>query len=265
MMLRAYVALYLAFLFAPIVVIVLFAFHASPSLILPYTGFSLRWFDKLLADRQFVEALTNSLIVAAAASVITCVLGTFAALALTRLAPLPRKAFSVLSFAPVALPGLFLGVALLVLFDRLGIYRSLWTVTVAHVLFCLPFFIETVRTRVAYFDRSLEEAARDLGAGPLATFRRITLPILAPTLIGGTILTFALSFDELVITVFVIGEESTLPFYILSMMRRTVDPSINAASVIALVLSTALLAVGGLIIRAQRKRAISLRASEGGD
>lgn len=105
----------------------------------------------------------------------------------------PRAAFSFLSFAPIALPGLFLGAALLVLFDRLGIYRSLLTVILAHTLFCLPFFIEAVRSRLSYFDLDLELAARDLGATRWQAFRLVTFPLLAPTLIGGPILSFALS------------------------------------------------------------------------
>ncbi|MES2433449.1 MAG: ABC transporter permease [Pseudomonadota bacterium] len=255
MLLRSYVWLYLLFLFGPLAVIALFAFHASPALSFPFEGFSLRWFAEILDDPQFIAALKNSTIVAAASSVMTGILGTLAALALPRLPKRSLAGFNILTFAPIALPGLFLGIALLALFERLGIYRSLWTVTIAHTLFTLPFFIETVRSRVAYFDASLEEAARDLGAGPWTTFRLVTLPILFPTLMGGVLLSFALSFDEVVITVFVVGEKNTLPFYILSMMRRTVNPSINAASVLAMALSLASLLIGGLFFLLQRRRA----------
>lgn len=170
--------------------------------------------------------------------------------------------FSFLSFTPIALPGLFLGIALLVLFDAVGVSRSLWTVTITHTLFCLPFFIETVRSRVAYFDMEIELAARDLGATPLQAFRLVTLPILAPTLIGGTLLSFALSFDEIVITAFVIGDQSTLPFFILSMMRRTVNPSINAASVLAMGLTLLVLVVVAVVLALQRRRAAQSRVGE---
>ncbi|MBL4929433.1 ABC transporter permease [Fuscibacter oryzae] len=260
MVLRTYVWLYLLFLFGPLAVITLFAFHSSPALSFPFEGFSLKWFRAILDDPQFLAALKNSTIVAVAASVLTGILGTLAALALPRLPKRSLATFNMLTFAPIALPGLFLGIALLALFERLGIYRSLWTVTIAHTLFTLPFFIETVRSRVAYFDASLEEAARDLGATPVQTFRLVTLPILFPTLMGGMLLSFALSFDEVVITVFVVGEKNTLPFYILSMMRRTVNPTINAASVLAMGLSLASLLLGGLFFLMQRRRAQARRA-----
>lgn len=258
-MLRIYVWAYLAFLIFPIAIITLFAFHSSPALSFPFEGFSLRWFEMLLADQNFLTALKNSVIVAFVTAVVTTVLGTMAAMALTRLPERARAIFAFLGFAPIALPGLFLGIALLALFDRLGIYRSLWTVTIAHVLFCLPFFIETVRSRVTYFDHDLELAAHDLGATPWQAFRKVTLPILGPTLIGGAILSFALSFDEIIITVFVVGEEGTLPFYILSLMRRTVTPLINAASVLALMMTLVTLGLAGLAMAGQRRHAKSQR------
>lgn len=258
-MLRLYVALYMVFLIFPIAVIALFAFHASPSLSFPLEGFSLRWFRDLMADGNFLTALKNSVIVASATAILTTILGTMAALALTRLPPRAKAGFGFLGFAPIALPGLFLGIALLALFSRLGIYRSLWTVTIAHVLFCLPFFIETVRSRVTYFDHDLELAARDLGASPWIAFRKVTFPILAPTLLGGAILSFALSFDEIIITVFVIGEEGTLPFYILSLMRRTVTPLINAVSVLALAMTLVTLGLAGLALAGRRRQAMSRR------
>jgi len=260
-MLRIYLWAYLFFLFAPIAIIVLFSFHATPALVFPFDGFSLRWYQDLLSRHDFIASLRNSLIVGTCTAIITTVLGTFAALALIRLKEPLKSWFAFANFAPVGFPGLFLGIALLILFAQLNIARSLLTITIAHVLFALPFFVEAVRSRVVYFDVSLEEAARDLGATPVQTFRLITLPILAPTIIGGAILTFALSFDELIITVFVSGNDTTLPLYIWSMMRRTVDPSINAASVIALGLSIAVLALGGLAFWLQRKRSVAIRES----
>ena len=264
-MLRAYIGLYLLYLFIPIFIITIFAFHSSPALSFPFEGFSDQWFRDILANGRFLHALRNSVIVASSTAAATCALGTFAALAIPRLSNRPRAAFSFLSFAPIALPGLFLGIALLMLFERLGIYRSLLTVIIGHTLFCLPFFIETVRARVAYFDQELELAARDLGAGPFRAFRLVTLPILAPTLIGGTILVFALSFDEIVITVFIIGDESTLPFFILSMMRRTVNPTINAASVLAMAMTLVMLLVAGAVMGMQRRRAMRLRTGDQGE
>ncbi|OWV98895.1 ABC transporter permease [Rhizobium sp. R693] len=258
-MLRAYLSLYLLFLFAPIAIIVLFSFHSSPALTFPVEGLSLRWYAQLFDKPEFVTSLWNSLKVGFYTAIATTVLGTLAALALIRLKGKYKQTFELLNFAPIGLPGLFLGIALVTLFAAINLPRSLVTVTIAHVLFTLPFFVETMRSRINYFDHSLEEAARDLGASQIQTFRLVTIPILAPTIVGAAILTFALSFDEFIITVFVSGNDTTLPLYIWSMMRRTVDPSINAASVLALALSIVVLGAGGLTLWLQRKRAVALR------
>jgi len=258
-MLRLYVLAYVLFLYAPIFVIALFSFHSSGALTFPFEGFSLQWYQRLLANPAFMPSLRNSLEVASATAVVTTLLGTFAALALLRLQGRAKSTLASLGFAPIALPGLFLGIGLVALFALLGVRRSLFTVTLAHVLFALPFFIETMRSRVEYFDASLEEAARDLGASPLQTFRLVTLPIIGPSILGAAILVFALSFDEFIITVFVSGNDTTLPLLIWSMMRVTVNPEINAASMIALVLSILVTALGGLLFWLQRRRAVLAR------
>lgn len=260
-MLRAYTFLYVTFLFFPIAVIALFSFHATPALTFPFQGFSFQWYEQIFADPQFRSSLKNSILVATVTALITTGIGSFAALALARLRGKLKSAFAFLHFAPIAFPGLFLGIALLAFFSFLGVSRSLFTVIVAHILFTLPFFIEAVRSRIEYFDLSLEEAARDLGASSSQAFRKVTLPIIAPTLIGGAILTFALSFDELVITVFVVGQDTTLPVFMYSMLRRTINPTINAASVVALSLSILAVAFGGLAFLIQRRRALQGRVA----
>ena len=261
-MLRAYLSTYLFFLFAPIAMIVLFSFHSTPGLVFPMEGLSLRWYSELFANGNFVASLWNSVKVGVFASIVTTILGTLAALALIRMRGSFRRGFELLNFMPIGLPGLFLGIALVTLFAEIELPRSLVTVTIAHVLFTLPFFVETMRSRITYFDQSLEEAARDLGANQFQTFRLVTIPILLPTIVGAAILTFALSFDEFIITVFVSGNDTTLPLFIWSMLRRTVDPSINAASVLALALSILVLAAGGLSMWMQRKRAVAARVAE---
>ncbi|KQV27180.1 polyamine ABC transporter permease [Rhizobium sp. Root1203] len=258
-MLKTYLGAYLLFLFAPIAIIVLFSFHSTPALTFPIEGLSLRWYATLLEKPDFLASLWNSLRVGFFTSIVTTFLGTLAALALIRLKGRSKHAFEILNFAPIGLPGLFLGIALVALYAAIDLPRSLLTVTIAHVLFTLPFFVETMRSRINYFDQSLEEAARDLGATQMETFRLVTIPILAPTIVGAAILTFALSFDEFIITVFVSGNDTTLPLYIWSMMRRTVDPSINAASVLALALSILVLAAGGFSLWLQRRRAVAIR------
>jgi spermidine/putrescine transport system permease protein len=252
-MLRIYVWLYLGFLLSPIAVIVLFSLHSSGSLSFPFEGFSLRWYIQLWTDVQIRQGIVNSLIVASASAAISGILGSLGALAFPRLHPALRSALAVTSFAPIALPGLFLGIALVVLFAQVAIPPSLFTVTVAHVLFTLPFFVLAARTRIELFDFTLEEAARDLGASPLQTLKLVTLPIIAPTLVGAAIMCFALSFDEFIITSFVIGTQSTLPMVIWSMMRHAVTPVINAASTLALALSFGATALAGLVFLHQRR------------
>jgi spermidine/putrescine transport system permease protein len=252
-MLKAYVRVYLAFLLSPIAVIVLFSVHSSASLSFPFQGLSLRWYAELWENVQIRAGIQNSLIVASATAVITGTLGSLGALAFAKLHPIVRSALAVTSFAPIALPGLFLGIALVVLFAQATIPPSLFTVTIAHVLFTLPFFVLAARTRIELFDFTLQEAARDLGATPLQTFRMVTLPIIAPTLISAAILCFALSFDEFIITSFVIGTQSTLPMVVWSMMRHAVTPVINAASTFALVLSFTITALAGLIFLNQKR------------
>lgn len=261
-MLRTYLTAYLFFLFAPIAIIVVFSFHSTPALVFPLEGLSLRWYSELFANGNFVSSLMNSVKVGVATSAITTILGTLAALAMIRMRGSFKQAFEMLNFAPIGLPGLFLGIALVTLFAQIGLPRTLVTVTIAHVLFTLPFFVETMRSRITYFDESLEEAARDLGASQFQTFRLVTIPILLPSIVGAAILTFALSFDEFIITVFVSGNDTTLPLFIWSMLRRTVDPSINAASVLALVVSILVLAAGGIAMWMQRKRAVAARITE---
>ncbi|MNO99342.1 Inner membrane ABC transporter permease protein YdcV [compost metagenome] len=240
----------------------MFSFHSSPSLVFPFDGWSLRWYEQIFASRTFRESLWNSIIVATAASVVTSLLGATVALALIRIKGKMRDVIATICAAPIALPGLFLGIALVSGFAQVGMNRSLLTVTIAHVLYALPFFVATLRSRIDYFDSSLEEAARDLGATTWQSFHLITLPILRPSIVGAAILVFALSFDELIITVFVSGNESTLPMMIWSMMRRTVDPTINAASMVALGLSLIVITIAGAIFWLQRRAAISSRNSD---
>jgi len=261
-MLRMYLWLYVLFLYAPIVIIAMFSFHSSPSLVFPFEGWSLRWYEQIFASQTFRDSLWNSIIVATGAAVATTLLGATVALALIRIKGRAREIIATICAAPIALPGLFLGIALVSGFAQIGMNRSLVTVTIAHVLYALPFFVATLRSRIDYFDTSLEEAARDLGATTWQSFHLITLPILRPSIVGAAILVFALSFDELIITVFVSGNESTLPMMIWSMMRRTVDPTINAASMVAFGLSLIVITIAGAIFWLQRRASISSRTSD---
>jgi ABC-type spermidine/putrescine transport system permease subunit II len=259
-MLRAYVWLYVAILFGPLFLIVLFSFNSTAAQIFPMEGLSLIWYQRFFESHILVESMRRSIVVAVSSTILTTIIGSLAAVALARLQGLGKSVFGYLTFAPVALPGLFIGIALLSLFAQLGVNRSLVTVVLAHVLISLPFFIEASRSRLEYFDLSLEEAARDLGASAWDSFRLVTLPIIAPTLIGAAILSFAISFDEVIVTIFASGSETTLPIAVWSMMRQAMTPTINAASVLALSCVVLLIASFSLMAWLQRRWKVSRRA-----
>lgn len=261
MLLKAVVYAVLAYLLIPLVVIVLFSFNAEQSFSFPINGYSFRWYALIFQDAQLGQALVKSLMIATATAIVTLALGTAASLAWLRLGRLGRSILEILCITPIALPGLFLGVSLLVLAAQLGVRLSMVTIVVSHVVLSVPMLMIAMRARLALFDRTLEEASRDLGASQIGTFRRITLPLIAPTLISCAILSFALSFDEFVVTSFVAGTETTLPMYIWSMMRRTVTPLINSISTLALLFSVMIMAIGFVVGRFRRASALSDRAS----
>ena len=227
----------LLFLGLPLVIVVLFSFHESSSLAFPFTGFSLRWYEETLSSATFLDAMRNSFIVAICVAASTFLLATPAAYGLSRLHLRWKGLLLLLFFMPITIPGLFIGVALLVWFDFLDVTLSLGTIIIAHVVFVFPYFL-----LLAYqgFDRlqpGLEAAAADLGAGPWSTFRRVVFPQISPVLLGATVLVFSLSFDEFIITFFVTGGGSTVPLFIWSSLRRTIDPTINTVSTILLVIT----------------------------
>ncbi len=224
----------LIFLFAPIVIIILFSFNESPALSFPIRGLSLRWYHEVLASAHFNSALKNTMIVGTATSIIAMTVGTLASLGLTRYRFKLKPVISSLTVLPVSLPVLFIGLALLSYFAFLNIGLSLLTVIIGHLIYTIPYFVLVANARLGRFDIVVEEAARDLGATAWQTFWRVTFPIIAPSVIGAGILVFALSFDEFLITFFVIGSESTLPMLIWSMMRRSLDPRVNVISTMVL-------------------------------
>ena len=229
-----FVGAIIAFLFLPVAVVVLFSFNAASSTSLPFAGFSLRWYETAFADDRFMSALLNSVKVAAVAAAFVAFVGANAAFALSRRPSRLLNAFSAFVTAPLILPGLFLGVALLSFFTEIGVKPSLTTVIIGHSLVTLPFVVLIVNARLMRLDRSIEEAARDLGATPLKAFRTIIFPLVRPALIGAVLIAVAWSFDEFIITFFTIGGQNTLPILIWGLLRRGVDPSVNAIASIIL-------------------------------
>ncbi len=228
-----------AFLYLPIVILVVFSFNAS-KLVTVWGGFSLRWYAAVFANQQLLDAAWVSLRIALVTATLALVLGTMAAIALVRIQRFPGKSlFTGMVMAPLVMPEVITGLSLLLLFVSLDVSRGFWTVTIAHTTFATCYVAVVVQARLLTFDRSLEEAAMDLGAPPLRTFRLVTLPLIAPSLAGGWLLAFALSLDDLVIASFTTGPgATTLPMRIYSQARLGVTPEINAVCTLLIGLVT---------------------------
>ncbi|HEX7248296.1 MAG TPA: ABC transporter permease [Actinomycetota bacterium] len=255
----------LLFLFVPLGVVVLFSFNAGGSLTFPFAGFSMRWYREIVDSPAFRDAVLNSAIVASVVAIVTLLFGTLAAYGLTRASSRFRAPVAVLLFLPLTLPGLFLGLSLLVMFARVEIDLSLRTVMIAHLVYVLPYYLLVSVAALQRLDPALEEAGADLGANGWLVFRRVTLPQVWPVLVAAACLAFALSFDEFIITFFVIGPESTLPLFIFSTLRRTVDPSVNAISSLLLAITLALFAVAfGLTLRGAKRAGLAIDETIGG-
>lgn len=245
----------LLFLFAPLWIVVLFSFHSTDALTPPFEGFSLRWYREVLDDRSIRESLVVSLKVATLTAITTLVAGTAAAYGVTRSTSRARGVMAALFVVPIALPGLILGIAMLSFFSSRGIGLSRTTVVLAHSIFVAPVFFVIARTAFDRLDSAQQESAADLGAGPWYRFRRVTLPQILPVLFAATAMAFVISFDEFVVTFFVIGGESTLPMVIFSRLRRTIDPSINAISSLLLFFNLVLWSISLVIaLRTERRR-----------
>jgi len=219
----------LAFLYLPIVLLVIYSFNAS-RLVTVWGGFSTRWYESLLSNQALLAAAWVTLKVAFVSAGMATVLGTLAAIALVRVGRFPGRAlFGGMIYAPIVMPEVITGLSLLLLFVALDLDRGFWTVMLAHLSFTMCFVAVVVQARLVSFDRSVEEAAMDLGAPPLTTFFTVTLPIIAPAVAAGFLLAFTLSLDDLVIASFTTGPgATTLPIRIYSQVRLGVTPEINA-------------------------------------
>lgn len=244
----ASVALGLAFLYLPIAILVIYSFNAS-RLVTVWGGWSVRWYVELWHDRAILDATWTSLRIAALSATAATVLGTLAAVALVRFGRFRgRAAFSAIVYAPLVMPEVITGLSLLLLFVALNLDRGFWTVTIAHTTLTLSFVTVVVQSRLLSFDRSLEEAAMDLGCPPLKTFLTVTLPLIFPSIAAGWMLAFTLSFDDLVIASFTTGPgATTLPMRIYSEVRLGVKPEINAVCTIMIATVALGIVCAGLI------------------
>lgn len=241
--LRTHAWLVYAFLYAPILVVVAYSFNDATRGA-RWNGFTGRWYEKLLHNQSMHDAMLNSLLVASAATTFSTIVGTAAALGLRRLQR--GRLFAAtqgLIYLPIVIPDIVLGVALLSLFSLTGTRLSLGTVVLAHLAFCVSYVAIIVRARLTGLDPSLEEAARDLGAGPFGTFARVTLPLIATGVVSAALLVFIVSLDDYVITSLVAGPGSTtLPIKIYSMLKVEVTPEVNAACTVLLGVTVVLIA-----------------------
>jgi ABC-type spermidine/putrescine transport system permease subunit II len=241
--------LIILFLYLPLVVVVLYAFNSGSNLSWPPEGLSLRWFRNIFDTPEFRDSLLLSLRIGLIVALLSGIVGGTAALVFTRRRSWGTRLVEAASRLPVMLPPLFLGIALLVAMQAADVVPSLWSIVLAHVVIVVPYVIVIVAARLETFDLDLELAARDLGAGPLQTLRRVTLRAVGPAMLGAALLAFAFSVDETLVTNLVSGDQVTLPLYVYSKLRRTVDPSINAVAAMLLILPWIALGIAWLLLR----------------
>jgi putrescine transport system permease protein len=237
-----------AFLYLPILLLVIYSFNES-KLVTVWAGFSTKWYGALLQNSSMLDAAWVTLRVALMTATLATILGTMAAYVLVRMGRFRgRTGFSGMVYAPLVMPEVITGLSLLLLFIALGIPRGLFTVVLAHTTFAMCYVAVVVSSRLVTFDKSLEEAALDLGCTPLDAFFSVTLPIIAPSVIAGWLLAFTLSLDDLVIASFTTGPgATTLPIKIYSAVRLGVSPEINALSTILIAIVAAGVIAASLI------------------
>lgn len=245
--LNAWAGLALAYLFAPVVVIVVFSFNdPRGDFNIVWQRFTLDNWLHPLADRELTEALVVSLEVAVIATAAATVMGTLVAVALARYRFRGGALVSLLLVLPLTTPEIVLGASLATLLLDRGVQRGFWTIVIAHVMFCVSFVALTVKARIRGFDWTLEDAAMDLGASPLRTFRTITLPLIAPGILAAAMLSFALSIDDFIITFFNAGSVVTFPLQVYGASQREISPQINVLATMILLASVAAVVVGTL-------------------
>ena len=255
-----------AFLYLPIVILVLYSFNDS-QLVTVWGGFSTRWYVSLLHNEQLLEAAWVTVRLGLLSATVATVLGTLAAVTLTRMGRFRgRTLFSGMVYAPLVMPEVITGLSMLLLFVAIGLDRGFLTVTIAHVTFSMCFVAVVVQSRLVSFDRSLEEAAMDLGCPPFRTFFVVTLPIILPAVVSGWMLAFTLSIDDLVISQFTTGPgATTLPMRIYSSVRLGVKPEINAVcSILIGIVTIGVIAASIATKRAENERLKAERAAAAG-
>ena len=251
---RAWFVALMIFLYLPIAFMILFSFDESRTPGLPITGLTLHWYEVLLDNRQLLRAVGNTITVAAVVAVLATIIGTMAAFVLVRGGIRYPNATRIAFTLPIMVPGVLIGVALLIYFARAAdLQLSLLTVIAGQLVVTVPFVVLIVASRLHGFDRALEWAAADLGASPRQAIRHIVLPLIAPAILAGALISVTLSIDEFVITWFTVGSQPTLPTYIYTQVKFGVTPDINAVATIMLAATLLLFGIASLVMGRSRR------------
>jgi spermidine/putrescine transport system permease protein len=243
----------LVFLYLPIVFLILFSFEKADTPGFPITGLTTHWYEKMLSDSAIHSALLNSVLVAVIVSLLATLIGTMAAFPLVRGGIRFPGTARILFTLPIMIPGVLIGLGLLVFLSLLGIRLGLHTVILGHLVFTTPFVVLIVAARLQGFDRRLEWAAADLGANNRQTLRHIVLPLIAPAIVAGALLSVTLSIDEFVVTFFTIGPQLTLPLFIITQIKFGVTPEVNALATVILVGTLSVFGLGSLLLGGSRR------------
>lgn len=242
--LRIYTIVYLAFLYAPIILLPMFAFNDGTIIAFPLKGFTTKWFALMAEKDQLHQAVGNSLIVASSTAILATVLGVFAARASTRFEFRGKGGIMALIMLPLVLPEMIVAMAILVVLLQMGVTLGVWSIILGHTLICTPFAIAILSAAFQSLDQSLEEAAYDLGEGKFSTFRLIILPLVLPGIISSVLISFTISMDEFILAQFLGGNEATLPVYIYSQLRFPKEiPVIMAVATVLVAVSICLLII----------------------
>jgi ABC-type spermidine/putrescine transport system permease subunit II len=261
-LLGGWAAFVYVFLFAPIVLLVLFSFNANRYGTFPFTGWTMHWYGQVFGDYQIRDALTTTLQIAVEVTLISTFVGTAAAFPLVR-SRLPfRSGVRIGMTLPIMIPGLLIGVSLLVLLTSLFHFQlSPQTAVIGQAVYTTPFVLLLVAARLQGFDPSLERAASDLGANPLRSLRHVVLPLIVPAVFAGALFAFTLSLDEFIITLFLIGGHNTLPIYIYTQVKFGITPEVNALASLLLAASLMLIALAFTLPLLVRRARVAVRRS----
>lgn len=251
-----YLAVILFLTYVPILLTVVYSFNAS-KLTSIWEGFSLKWYQELLRDRDLREALINSLILAVSSCSAATLIGTMGALGMKKVPLKTNGLIESISTMPMMIPEIILGIVFMAAFSLVGLPFGMTTLIIAHTAFCIPYIFMMVRARLEGMDQSIEDAARDLGAGPFRLFWDITLPMILPAVLSGMLLAFAMSFDDVIISLFVTGPRvNTLPVKIYTKLKTGVTPEINALATIMLTVIVIALLLSNFISGGKARRKV---------